>query len=91
MNLRQMLNKRLTLGNIRVGAIVSLKGNVVCVINGDIQHRSFSGKQTWKILEIGKNVIKIINDDTKVAVPFLITSADKITLIKKEKTDGESK
>ncbi len=90
MNLRQMLNKRLTLGNLRVGSKVTLDGKVVIITNGDIQQRSFDGKQTWKILEIGKNVIKIINNDTTVAVPFLVTSAEKITPIL-ENTDGEVK
>ena len=78
MNIRAMMDKTLQVNNIKIRSYVILEGDVTCIISDLIIEKTFSKEDgIYKVLEIGKNVVKLEGISKQI---FLITSAENISL-----------
>jgi hypothetical protein len=72
-----MLEKRLSIGDIKRGSTVIISGKVTYLESGDIKHGSLSDTE-FKVVDIGKNTLRLRNSGKDI----LLTSADKVETVK---------
>lgn len=82
MNLRRMLAQRLSIGDIKRGATVTVKGSVTYLEKGDIKHGELRNIE-FKVVDIGRNTLRLRNKHKDI----LLTSAESVELVKGDK-DG---
>ena len=82
MNLRAMIHKILEVKHIKLFDTVVIKGRCTIVKNGDILAKTFNGKDKYIVKDIGKNVVRVQNEQTKDEI--LLTQIDDIEVVGKD-------